>query len=61
MLRHRTPKEQSVVIVLATVSTNYVVSLKLECRHICECTSEQIEGTYRNTDNIGHKTQNKDT
>jgi hypothetical protein len=31
MLRHRTPKEQSVVVVLAIVSTTYVVSLKLRC------------------------------
>ena len=34
MLRHRTPKEQSVVVVLAIVSTIYVVSLKLECTYL---------------------------
>ena len=34
MVRHRTPKEQSVVVVLAIVSTNYVVSLKLECNYL---------------------------
>ena len=34
MLRHRTRTEQSVVVVLAIVSTNYVVSLKLECKYL---------------------------
>ena len=34
MLRHRTPKEQSVVVVLAIVSMTYVVSLKLRCTYL---------------------------
>jgi hypothetical protein len=34
MLRHRTRKEQSVVVVLAIVSTTYVVSIKLRCTYL---------------------------